>query len=232
VLPWNLCQLISYFFALIIYSINLLKIARKTFATGNAIYPLPRTIIQITNDNSIFRKEGKRSKNCLPFVRTWDPARFFGEVRLVHLFNYLCCPIMCLYLLSSVLWCSLRFAHNTMFGSSSSLVFCRRAHVLFTLYRYVFVCAWWCPTHIVLCFCFVFLRLVYPILPVSLDCVLLLPLRYSLTFIHYNKSFRIVVLIETVMVVMYFFMSLKEKRHFWFIIRQHRTSLVTVGFVT
>jgi hypothetical protein len=58
VLPWNLRQLISYFFALIIYSINLLKTARKTFAFGNAIYPLPRTIIQITNDNSIFRKEG------------------------------------------------------------------------------------------------------------------------------------------------------------------------------
>jgi hypothetical protein len=58
VLPWNLLQLISYFFAFIIYSINLLKTARKTFATGNAIYPLSRTIIQITNDNSIFRKEG------------------------------------------------------------------------------------------------------------------------------------------------------------------------------
>ena len=58
VLPLNLRQLISYFFALIIYSINLLKTARKTFATGNAIYPLPRTIIHITNDNSIFRKEG------------------------------------------------------------------------------------------------------------------------------------------------------------------------------
>ena len=58
-LPWNLRQLISYFFALIIYSINLLKTARKTFATGNAIDPLPRTIIQITNDNSIFRKEVK-----------------------------------------------------------------------------------------------------------------------------------------------------------------------------
>ena len=52
VLPWNLRQLISYFFALIIYSLNLLKTAMKTFATGNAIYPLPRTIIQITNDNS------------------------------------------------------------------------------------------------------------------------------------------------------------------------------------
>jgi hypothetical protein len=36
----------------------LLKTARKTFAIGNAIYPLSRTIIQITNDNSIFRKEG------------------------------------------------------------------------------------------------------------------------------------------------------------------------------
>ena len=58
VFPWNLRQLISYFFVLIIYSINLLKTARKTFATGNAMYPLPRTIIQITNDNSIFRKEG------------------------------------------------------------------------------------------------------------------------------------------------------------------------------
>ena len=57
-LPWNLRQLISYFFAFIIYSINLLKTARKTFANGNAIYPRSRTIIQITNDNSIFRKEG------------------------------------------------------------------------------------------------------------------------------------------------------------------------------
>ena len=26
----------------------------------------------------------------------------------------------------------------------------------------------WCPTHIVLCFCFVFLRLLFPVLPVSL----------------------------------------------------------------
>ena len=42
-LPWNLRQLISYFFALIIYPINLSKTARKTFA----IYPLPRTITTI-----------------------------------------------------------------------------------------------------------------------------------------------------------------------------------------
>ena len=68
VLPWNLRQLIAYFFALIIYSINLLKTARKTFATGNAIYPLPRTIIQITNDNSIFCKEGIAPEFIIGFL--------------------------------------------------------------------------------------------------------------------------------------------------------------------
>ena len=55
-----------------------------------------------------------------------------------------------------------------MFCSSLPPVVCRRAHVLFTLFA--FVCTQWCPTHIMLCFCFVFLRFVYPILPVSLVC--------------------------------------------------------------
>jgi hypothetical protein len=58
---------------------------------------------------------------------------------------------------------------------------CERAHVLFTLF--VFACVKWCPTHIVLCFCSscvpyvasfsvlccVFVRPVYPMLPVFLD---------------------------------------------------------------
>jgi hypothetical protein len=35
-------------------------------------------------------------------------------------------------------------------------------------YSHVYI--YWCPTHIMLCFCFIFLRLVYPMLPVSLDC--------------------------------------------------------------
>jgi hypothetical protein len=73
---------------------------------------------------------------------------------------------------------------------SSSLppVVCKRAHVLLTLF--VFDSTQWCPTHIVLCFCFSsscvpyvvsffvlctqccqFLRLVYPMLPVSSSCV-------------------------------------------------------------
>ena len=53
-------QLISYFSRLLfIQSIYKMEEKRQqNFATGNAIYLLPRTIIQIANDNSIFRKEG------------------------------------------------------------------------------------------------------------------------------------------------------------------------------
>ena len=59
------------------------------------------------------------------------------------------------------------FSMHTMFGSSLPLVVCRRSHVLFTLF--VSACAWWCPAHRALCFCFVLLCLVHPMLPVSLD---------------------------------------------------------------
>ena len=64
------------------------------------------------------------------------------------------------------------YALKTMFGSSFPPVVCRKEHVLFTLF--VFILVWWCPTHIVLCFCFVLLRLVYPMLSVSLDCPFLI----------------------------------------------------------
>ena len=43
-----------------------------------------------------------------------------------------------------------------MFGSSLPPVVCVMIHGLFTLF--VFVCAYWCPTHMVLC-CFVFVCL-------------------------------------------------------------------------
>ena len=87
---------------------------------------------------------------------------------------------------------------------------CSSVHVLFMFL--VFVCAYWCSTHTMLCVCFVFLRLVNPMLPFSLYCPFFiapsvfsnvylswvlctlcchflwivhfwLPLRYSLTFI-------------------------------------------------
>ena len=59
-----------------------------------------------------------------------------------------------------------------MFGSSLPPVVCGRVGVLFTLFMCVLVL--WCPKHVVLYFCFVFLRLVYPMLPVSLDCPFLI----------------------------------------------------------
>jgi hypothetical protein len=59
-----------------------------------------------------------------------------------------------------------------MFGSSLPSFVCRRTHALCTLF--VFVCVWWCPTHILLCYCYVFHRLVYPMLPVSLECPFLI----------------------------------------------------------
>ena len=65
------------------------------------------------------------------------------------------------------------------YDSTLPLVVCRMANVLF-----VFVSVYWCPTHIALCFSFVFLRLVDSMLPVSLDCPFFsVHLRYSLTLV-------------------------------------------------
>ena len=73
-------------------------------------------------------------------------------------------------------------AYKTMFSSSLPPVVCVRAHVLFTLF--VLVCIYWCPTHIVLCFCFVFLCDLCTLCCKFLWIVdFLLPLRCSLTLI-------------------------------------------------
>ena len=40
-----------------------------------------------------------------------SPSVYDG-VRVAHLWSFLCCTIMCLYVLSSVLWCPLRFPHK------------------------------------------------------------------------------------------------------------------------
>ena len=85
---------------------------------------------------------------------------------------FLCCPIMCLYVLNSC--CDVRYDFRTitMFGSYFFSVVCRRMHVLLTLFIFVYV--WWGPTHIVLSLCFVCLRRVYPMLPVIRGCPLLI----------------------------------------------------------
>ena len=69
------------------------------------------------------------------------------------------CLFVCLFF---CLFCCFLFYFGTLLS-----VVCKRVHVLYTLF--VFVCLKWCPTYIVLCFCFVFLRLGVPMLPVSLD---------------------------------------------------------------
>ena len=59
---------------------------------------------------------------------------------------------------------------RVMITVAMSAVVCTSAHVLFRLVvLFVFVCAWWCSTRMVLCFSFVLLHLVYPMLLVSLD---------------------------------------------------------------
>ena len=55
-------------------------------------------------------------------------------------FIFLCCPIMYLYVLSSMVWCPLRFPHKTMIDSSLPQVVCRRAHVFFLFFCIICVC--------------------------------------------------------------------------------------------
>ena len=64
-----------------------------------------------------------------------------------------------------------------MLGSSLLPVVCGRAHVLFTLF--VLACV----------LCCVFLRVVYPVLPDSLDCpFLIVTLVFSYVFLRNNIS--------------------------------------------
>jgi hypothetical protein len=117
---------------------------------------------------------------------------------LYVLFSVLCCPIMCLYVLYSVLWCSLQFPHKTMvFVSSflwegSGLIYvicaCLRVVVSNTCCVVFLICfSSSCVAYVasfsvfffVLCglccqFLCVFLRLVWPMLPVSLGCPFLI----------------------------------------------------------
>ena len=66
--------------------------------------------------------------------------------------------------------------HVVMFGSSLPPVFCRRTYVLFTLFVFVCVLKYvmsnpYCVVFLFFCF---FFRLVYPMFPVSLDCLILI----------------------------------------------------------
>ena len=90
------------------------------------------------------------------------------------------------------------FRITTMFASSLPAFVCSRDHVLFTLY--VFVRVYWCPTHIVLCFCCVvlrhFLQIVYFLLPSSVfSYVYLFWLYYLVVWVRksYSKVLLLIV---------------------------------------
>ena len=75
-----------------------------------------------------------------------------------------------------------------MFGSSLSPVVCRRDHVLYLRYMYLF--AYGGVKHILLCVFvfFVTLRLLYPMLQVSNDChFFIAPLVFSIVYFPLAK---------------------------------------------
>jgi hypothetical protein len=59
---------------------------------------------------------------------SYPPFFLAGSVLFIFVV-VLFCHIMCLYVLSSLLWCPLRFHIKTMFGSSLPPVVCRSVHV-------------------------------------------------------------------------------------------------------
>ena len=96
---------------------------------------------------------------------------FLCGVRVARRFSFLCFPIICLYVPRSVLWWPLRI--KTIIGSSFPRVVCRREHVLFTLFVFV----WHSGVQPILCCVF---ALIFFFLWIVLFW---LPLRYSRTFI-------------------------------------------------
>jgi hypothetical protein len=94
--------------------------------------------------------------------------------RVMRIFLVFCVVLLYVYVLNSVLWCSLRFPHENDVQLSLPPVVRMRAHVLFNLFVPSGV------QHILSC---VFVLFFFVLLPVSLDCPLLIALRYSLTFI-------------------------------------------------
>ena len=102
-----------------------------------------------------------------------------------HRFRFLCCYIMCLYVLSSVLWCPLRFPEKSDVRVILTYSFCRRTRVFIYV---ICVCLLIVVSYI---YCVVFLfRLLYSyiMLPVSLDCpYLIAPSEFLYVYLPPNK---------------------------------------------
>jgi len=96
-----------------------------------------------------------RNRKCLPLPSTRVHPRCFDGVRIAHRFSVVCCPTICLYVLSSVLWWPLRFPHN------NDVRFVFTFSCLLEGECLIYVICVCLPivvsnSHIVLCFCLVF----------------------------------------------------------------------------
>jgi len=89
----------------------------------------------------------------------------FCWVRVAHLFSFLCCPIMCHYALSSVLWCPLRLPHKSDVRFVFTAIFLQEGSCLIYVICVCLRIVVFNTSCVVLCFCFVCLRLVYTRLP-------------------------------------------------------------------
>jgi hypothetical protein len=59
------------------------------------------------------RRAYYRNRNFEAFARTWvNQHPYLVWVCVANHLSFLCCPIMCLYVLNFVLWCPLRFSHE------------------------------------------------------------------------------------------------------------------------
>ena len=134
------------------------------------IYHIPySTPLRMSNEGHV------KLRGCMSYIKL-NPILlgikwFFSTLYWVVVSQYLHIIVLLPYLCVFTFWvqcCGVRydFRIKTMLGSSLHPCVCRRAGVFFTLF--VFVCAKWCPTHILMCFCLVYLRLVYP-MPVTLS---------------------------------------------------------------
>jgi len=86
-----------------------------------------------------------------------------------------------------------------MFDSSLPPVVSKKVLVLFTLFVLA-TCSYY-PTHMVLCVCFGFLRLVYYMLPVSLDCSFLIAPLVFPNFYLGTLNFNIIYILQTMSVL-------------------------------
>ena len=106
--------------------------------------------------------------------------RFFGRVHVAHLVSFLCCYIMCLYLVPCCDVCY-DFCIKTMFSSSLPPLYSEG--LIYNLCMFAFS-----GIQHILCCVFVLLRHVYPVLPVFLDCPFMIgPSVFSNVYLNYGR---------------------------------------------